>query len=769
MDISAPPTLLEAFSVTIFQYAAKMYARYIPPAKSAQSAPGSSNDVLGPIEDDVIEKTEPESDAASRAQPSKKIMFGDDAEAPNKSSKRLRNTENASRATNDADAELTVERKKKEKRQKATLEPEDGDFKIRQRHKSVFEKVERSLQMRSLQLETGKEPETEEPVPQAHGLEPLPQPKPVVFDESQLTYETLPPWLASPIRVTGDAKRPWSELGIAEKPAKYLTSKYGDAFALQTAVIPLLVPQTDRQGDVVVAAPTGSGKTLSYVLPIVQDISKSLITRLRAIILVPTRELTQQVQSTCEVCVAAFSPGAVKRVKIATAVGNRVFRDEQKAIMRAEQRYDTVGHEEYLKKRRQIVSLDLDDEDDDDLDLDQTEPYPYHTISYLSKVDILICTPGRLMEHINKTPSFTLDYVRWLVVDEADKLLAQDFQQWRDIVMEGIATERRPGDRYFPKSNKTGPRKVVLSATMTRDITLLNSLRLSRPRLVLVEGAKAGEQTLPALLKEYAVKIREPSLKPLYLVDLLNSEYLAPASKSQGDPLPVTAVGEPGSSSASKTDLSSDSGTESSSDSEVDVGVRSKSTVSTLSTKPRKFATTALIFTKSNEAALRLGRLLEILLPDLAPLIGTLTSTTQTSKRAQTIKAFAQGKLRVLVASDLVSRGIDLQNLDHVINYDLPISDTSYVHRVGRTARAGRAGYAWTLLEHAESRTFWRDYAGEGKGAITNIRRSSKVERVTLNKKTGLDEEKGKDFSEERVKAYELALEQLRREAVEKK
>jgi ATP-dependent RNA helicase DDX51/DBP6 len=86
----------------------------------------------------------------------------------------------------------------------------------------------------------------------------------------------------------------------------------------------------------------------------------------------------------------------------------------------------------------------------------------------------------------------------------------------------------------------------------------------------------------------------------------------------------------------------------------------------------------------------------------------------------------------------------------------MPISETSYVHRVGRTARAGKKGCAWTLVEHAEARRFWRDFAGEGKGAVTTIGRDGKVERVRV----GEDE-----FGDERVKAYEGALERLRGEA----
>ncbi|KAK4444414.1 P-loop containing nucleoside triphosphate hydrolase protein [Podospora aff. communis PSN243] len=658
-------------------------------------------------------------------------------------------------------------KKEKKKRKKEQEEAEPETDKARAKHRAVFEKVEKALQSRPEPLEEQElepEPEVEE-----HGLEPLPQPEAVVFDASKLTYETLPPWLASPIRVTNEARRPFSELGLGISPEseKILASKgFADAFAVQTAVLPLLFPSADRQGDVVVAAPTGSGKTLSYVLPMVHDISKGAVTRLRALIVLPTRELVQQVQQACEACVAAFAVGGGKRVKIGTAVGNKVFKAEQSAIIGEEQRYDPAGYEKYTKKQREFVSLD---DSDDDLNLElgseNTEPLPWHVIDYVSKVDILICTPGRLVEHVNKTRGFSLDYVRWLVVDEADKLLAQDFQQWLDVVLKGLATEK-PTARDFPGSNKTGPRKVILSATMTRDISLLNGLKLSRPRLVLLEGAKAGQQTLPALLKESAIKVREPSLKPLYLLDLLDSDLLGPLNQNPaGTAEDKMSVDESDSSSSesSSSDSDSDSGSDSSSSASETEG--KKPTKTRPSGKATKFNSTVLIFTKSNEAALRLSRLLEILSPDLAPLIGTLTSSTKTSRRAHTLRSFSQGKLRILVASDLVSRGIDLLNLDHVINYDLPISETSYVHRVGRTARAGRAGHAWTLLEHSEGYRFWHDFVGEGKGATTNIIRSGNVERTRLS----ADEKDGKNFSEERIKAYEQALEQLRKEAAERK
>ncbi|KAK3370880.1 P-loop containing nucleoside triphosphate hydrolase protein [Lasiosphaeria ovina] len=685
------------------------------------------------------------------------------------------------------DQELKKE-KKKDKRKKKLKEgaseadpaAADGDD-VRKRHKSVFEKVGKALQASSA-VEAGEEGDSDKETPEpeeVHGLEPLPQPAPVVFDASKLNYETLPPWLASPVRVTADTRRPFSELGISQESTKVLESKgFKDAFAVQTTVLPLLVPSADRQGDVVVAAPTGSGKTMAYVLPMIRDISQAQTTKLRGIIVLPTRDLVQQVQAACDVCVPAFAIGRGKRVKVGTAMGNRAFKEEQSTIMEQEQRYDPQGYERYLAKQRQYVSLDNSDTEEDDLGLGSSKPLPYHVVTQASKVDILICTPGRLVEHINKTPGFNLDYVRWLVVDEADKLLAQDFQQWLDTVMEKLSVER-PGARDFPGSNKSGVRKVILSATMTRDLSLLNGLKLSRPRLIVLEGAKAGEHTLPSLLRESVIKVHEPSLKPLYLVDLLDSGRLVASSP---DPAAVAKPTEPqqDAESASSFDETSDSDSPSSSDEDSDSSsfsssssasseggdkVRSAKTTRTLLVKGKNSKASVLVFTKSNEAALRLSRLLAILVPDLEPLIGTLTSTTKTSKRAQTLRAFAQGKLQILVASDLVSRGIDLLNLDHVVNYDVPINETSYIHRVGRTARAGRAGHAWTLVEHAEARRFWREFAGEGKDATTSIVRSGKVERVRVS---GDDKDGGK-FSEERIKHYEAALEQLRQEAGEGK
>lgn len=675
---------------------------------------------------------------------------------------------------------------KKRERPEAVEEREDGKKKknekktkddevVSARHKAVLERASKYLKSSKDTDGEGKhlgsaepqEEEEQEPI-EVHGLEPLPQPEPVVQDTTKPKYETLPGWIANPIRVTPETKASFSDLGVSDEAAAKLQSKgYQHAFAVQTAVLPRLLPSPDRQGDVVVSAATGSGKTLAYVLPMVRDISQGTITRLRGLIVVPTRELVMQAKEVCEACAGVFSGPGQKTVKIGISMGNRQFEQEQTDLVEEEQRYDPEGYQQYLQNKfTKDAWENLFDE--------SPEALPGHVIDHASKVDILICTPGRLVDHINRTPGFMLDYVRWLVVDEADKLLAQTFQDWVPVVMPLLSTSDKSGARDFPDSNKSGVRKIVLSATMTRDLTLLNGLKLYRPQLITLEGVRDadGEQTktehvLPELLEETAIKIRDPNLKPLYLVDLLDSEHMAPVNDIDDVDMKDAMADETSSSesdaeSGSSSD-SSDSSDESTDSDDSDAESSPSRGRASISSKP--FRSTVLIFTKSNETAVRLSRLLSLLSPNSASLIGTLTSTTRTSQRRKTLKAFSQQKLRILVASDLVARGIDLSNLDHVINYDLPTSVASYVHRVGRTARAGKKGHAWTLFTKTEAGWFWTAIAGRGEtksknkngGVDGEIRRAGSVSEIRIDDR----------WEEGRVEQYDNALETLGKEASE--
>lgn len=619
----------------------------------------------------------------------------------------------------------------------------------RSRHKKLMEKREKSVKKsEKLAQMTKSEPtgdeveirKVEEIHIELHDLVPLPQPEPVAESPILSAATSLPPWLASPIRVLPTATAPFSEIGIDNDISKVLQKRgFSEAFAVQAAVLPLLLPGNLQQpGDVLVSAATGSGKTLAYVLPMIEDISRNQIRKLRGLIIMPTRELVTQAKDICEICASAFPGGSYRtRVKIGTAVGNENLRLEQSMLMSQELLYEPVEYEkQQLRLNKKWENSEEGSDEEIHFDEEVVSALPDHIIRHVSKVDILICTPGRLVEHIKLSPGFTLENIKWLVVDEADKLLDQSFQQWLDVVMAAISVESDLA------CSRVRVRKVLLSATMTRDVGLLNPLKLYRPKLLLLEGAEKEDSDplvsqvhfLPALLLESAVKVEDENIKPLYLMELLNREDIIPENSSHES----TSTSESSDDESSSDDRSSQSSGQSApgeaqnSESDNPHGV--------------------LIFTKSNESAVRLGRLIALLAPSSSLHIGVLTSTTPRAARKSTLKSFNAGKVSILVASDLVSRGLDLPNLAHVINYDVPTSLTSYVHRIGRTARAGKRGHAWTLYTATEGRWLWNEI---GRSEIVE-RSSRKIERVNI---------KAEFFEADQRAKYEEALEELGWEA----
>ena len=165
-------------------------------------------------------------------------------------------------------------------------------------------------------------------------------------------------------------------------------------FPVQAAAVRTLLTEGSmlcHPGDVCVAAPTGSGKTLTYVLPIVQVLSTRTVVRLRALVILPTRELVTQVVSV----LSAVAAGTGLIIKSAT--GQQSFAQEQRALVGETSREQAGG---------EIAQ------------------------GGASLVDILVCTPGRLVDHLASTPGFTLQHLRYLVIDEADRLLGQSYQHW---------------------------------------------------------------------------------------------------------------------------------------------------------------------------------------------------------------------------------------------------------------------------------------------------------------------------------------------------
>jgi ATP-dependent RNA helicase DDX51/DBP6 len=594
-----------------------------------------------------------------------------------------------------------------------------------------------------------------------HGLEPLPQPPQAEKSSELPTYSTLPGWMATPLRVSSSSTTEFKGLNLDKSIVSNLQAKgLNKAFAVQAAVLPLLSEGKSRhRGDICISAATGSGKTLAYVLPLIQALKDLVGTKLRGLIVVPTRELVAQAREVCEVCAIGIN------LRIATALGNKALKDEQNMLVDQHTVYDP---QQYKREREQQIDwtnfgledvLALSDED---------TPITNYVKKFVSKVDVLITTPGRLVDHLRSTPGFNLDDVQWVVIDEADRLLNESFQEWIEVVMPALNSNAatRVRDELLQELRLESPQrnvqKVILSATMTQDISKLNSLDLRNPKLVVVsdlpephtanENGVAVQDTdpvpdangtfnLPPTLSEFAVSVGDGSEKPLYLLELLNSHILTPpgqqnglhassykttSSKTGSDIANGTWIESDHTSSSDSSDSSDTADSDSSSDA-------SDSGSSTSTTRPTQ---TALIFTRSTEAATRLSRLLSLLSPSLAPRLGTLTKSTNSSSCRKTISQFRQGKITLLVATDRASRGLDLPGLAHVVSYDIPTSATTYIHRVGRTARAGKEGKAWTLVGHREARWFWNEI-GKAKeaGASREVRvgrGDRKVKRVNI-------------------------------------
>ena len=334
--------------------------------------------------------------------------------------------------------------------------------------------------------------------------------------ETLLRESVLPEWLARPIAVSSDLAGgavPIDALeGTLAEPLQRVLAAQGidSLFPVQATLLPLLLPDETAlvpPGDLLVSAPTGSGKTLGYVLPIVQALHRRVVVRLRALILLPTRELVAQVAE-------VLKPFADETgLKIASITGQSSFANEQRQL---------------------VVQMDQ------------------RVQGGCSRVDIVVATPGRLVDHLAGTPNFTLQDLRYLVVDEADRLLNQSYQDWLNKVQEAAdatltttttTTTTTIGDAVQPHdalSRRFNPRhplsvqptdvplqKLLFSATLTRNPSKLAALHLIRPRSVSVSATQTSSSsvarfTFAPTLQDTFVVCRDDQ-KPLVLMHLLHS------------------------------------------------------------------------------------------------------------------------------------------------------------------------------------------------------------------------------------------------------
>ncbi len=666
------------------------------------------------------------------------------------------------------------------------------------KHGGILKKFQQAskLSQNAPQVETATEQdETNRVQPVILDLAPLPQPEKAPTPDFVPDEGALPVWIAKPTVVTNDDGAPFSSLGLEVKAVEHLSKlRFNNALPVQKAVIPLLLPPSlpgarflpgseSVLPDIAVSAPTGSGKTVAYLLPIVESLKQATgLGQLKALIVVPTRELVTQVAAVADSLARGTS------LKVGTATGSGTFKDEQFRLIKRGRKYDPKGYADLIAQadRRNYPPEQGSNEDEDSFEpleeddakqeqriSDTVSGLQAHVPTYESAFDILVATPGRLLEHLKSTLGFSLAHLEWLVLDEADKLLDLQYDGFLDAINNEISRPRNEDEQdvreqylrprhLWEERRERRIRKVVLSATMTKDISKLLELKLQRPQMVVVRGAEqdssataagampeGGEAVkeledgfeLPPTLSEYCVPVGDGSEKPLFLVELLQTHILGDGSaKPQDD-----ASDSSSTTSSTSSDSDSDAATPADGDSEDEQSddeadktiIPSPGTMeieqptihpsrAALLTHTNAPAPTILIFTSSTESTARLSHLLKHLNPTSAPWITTMTRSTRAS-----LPHSDASKPVITVSTDRAARGLDAlgtRAITHVVQYDVPRSTTGYVHRVGRTARAGRRGEAWTLYSHAEARWFMKEVAKTGK-----IKRGREVvEKVKL-------------------------------------
>ena len=664
------------------------------------------------------------------------------------------------------------------------VEPEREDA----RHKKLRTKYEKSKETAQSEQQSknkdisqddaAKKPSTEEKEDtEQHGLVPIPQPAPVPEPPKPSISSALPDWIRNPVVARFIATFAFADLPLPPDTVEVLENKgFRKAMPIQHFLLQYLLPKYIRKhGDLCVSAPTGSGKTLAYALPMVENLKGMPARRLRALVVVPTQELVTQSKEVLEMC--ARDSG----LKIGTATGKRALKEERDLLVEQSQRYDIQA---YIEEKDKTVDLmeELMDWDFDALKesvVDEIPLLPGWVLDYRSKIDILICTPGRLVEHIKSTKGFNLHSVQWMVIDEADRLLDDSFQQWVNTVIPQLEYQppldelEQKLHRTFRILRKREVRKILLSATMTRDVSKLMALRLSKPKLVVLDTSKHEEQqatpaavtdghvyNLPPLLTEIAVNIDDTMDKPLYLLEILEHgvQLPGPSHNKPSNP-PRTSPNDDehdSSDSSSNSDLNSTASSSFSSSSST----ASNATPALPSTSfPPSHGT--LIFTSSTTTTTRLTHLLTTLRPHLAPHIHAFTKYTSARARRKALSSFSSPPLNpltspnkptsnllsalpIILTTDLLSHGIDIPSLHQVVNYSVPSSLEQYIHRVGRTARADRAGTAITLLERQQARWFWNEIArGEGIGRGGGVGMEGGKERKGMGLEGGDGHKKG--------------------------
>ncbi|CAG8027931.1 unnamed protein product [Penicillium olsonii] len=384
---------------------------------------------------------------------------------------------------------------------------------------------------------------------------------------------------------------------------------------VQLGTLPLLLGESSEP-DLLIVAPTGSGKTLSFLIPVINKIVRHHHSNpdehgIFSIVVAPTKELASQIVNEGRKLVAGTG------VKITLMKKGMRVGDSNNADVLEEKSDESSGSE---------------DEDADSKPAKEQANIP------LTKSDILVTTPLMLVNALsaNRTTTMaTLPLVRSLVMDEADVLLDPLFrEQTLDIWKACSHPDLRVG---------------LWSATMGSNIEDLTKSTIRERQEEL--GQKPSE---PHALLRLVVGLKDSAIP--------NIEHkLVYAATEQGKLLGLRQLLRPSAASAS------------------DIRLRPP----------------FLIFTQTIPRAVALHSELKYDIPAEAggsSRIAVLHSDLSDIQRSEIMRDFRKGEIWILVTTDLLARGVDFRGINGVVNYDIPNSAAVYVHRVGRTGRAGREG-----------------------------------------------------------------------------
>lgn len=339
---------------------------------------------------------------------------------------------------------------------------------------------------------------------------------------------------------------------------KLLQAVKANRYTQPTEIQKLAIPEILKGRDLMASAETGAGKTVAFVLPLLQRLltapSLDKGRGPRVLILTPTRELANQITE------------AIAKMNQFT--------------------HFTFG----------MITGGV--------------PYPAQEQLLRRSLDILVATPGRLMDHMRRN---RVDFTRLklFILDEADRMLDMGFIKDMELIADAL-----------PKEHQT----LLFSATLEGKIQKIAKKFLKDPASIQLTTAHKPHQLI---------------LQRVHFVDNLNHK---------------------------------------------------RALLTHLLEKPDMWQ--AIVFTSTKRGADELVEDLSEQGINCAALHGDMKQ----SKRSRTLEHMHRGKLRVLVATDVAARGLDVKKLSHVINFDLPRSAEDYIHRIGRTGRCGEKGIAISLV-----------------------------------------------------------------------